>query len=791
MAFFDRFKRQNKTNSKTDINIVPQAEESPVHLQETMIDQTPAQPRKNLTGVRNTQGADSSLVPLVGRIPFPAYRGNEPYIFISYAHADADTVFPIIKQFYDQGYHIWYDEGIAPGNEWTNEIADALEGAAVFLVFLTPDSEKSINVRDEINFAINDNKPFLGIHLKETDLTGGLKLRVGTKQAILKYNMSEEEFLYKYTFAFEHLGLPVPDAIKAYKERYSTVTGAAVAAAAAKAPAGKVAPVTIQSNKYKSLKPKGTAFITDVNGRTYTVPANSMFTKAGMGIAQGLKTQIDSHIERSMFTQIKKLIAEKYPDDNNNYHKIFHITYLDGNTYDVDIQTASSRLSFLNENEVTTINWCDVAEMTINWKKECMDRWPGFARVHLKNGDVVMMPDFTLIFATRKQPSANSMSWNQNYQWPEGIKTERGYEIRLSELNSISFGNTIRKKDSWSDEWISELPVGLSFRDGRQLGTFALVDWLLVLGQDEFGVIELKPEQIAHIDFVSDIAEEVYVPDAPPNSQPAEPETKRVPKNLKDKHPAGDFEPKGTAVIELKDGTVMTGIANSFVLKATRMEKRTMGNECLYTGLDTPDINNDYKLTNMMQFLEMKKIEYSKGKFKVTDCGGEIRWFTLPVETQFWFISAESQYEPSKIDADSIRSVTFDRGNTPEFPVKFCTVYCKEGSFRSPVCFISIKSGSPLGMKIAHDFSAFSGYPLRLKYLVRLNVTKPGADGNMFAPPKGIELTAELNTGDDVDFIMNGYFSIMVMSRFGHILNLSRSSFQGLEMDTENGERRT
>lgn len=189
MAFFDRFKRQNKTNSKTDINIVPQAEESPVHLQETMIDQTPAQPRKNLTGVLNTQGADSSLVPLVGRIPFPAYRGNEPYIFISYAHADADTVFPIIKQFYDQGYHIWYDEGIAPGNEWTNEIADALEGAAVFLVFLTPDSEKSINVRDEINFAINDNKPFLGIHLKETDLTGGLKLRVGTKQAILKYNM--------------------------------------------------------------------------------------------------------------------------------------------------------------------------------------------------------------------------------------------------------------------------------------------------------------------------------------------------------------------------------------------------------------------------------------------------------------------------------------------------------------------------------------------------------------------------------------------------------------------------
>ena len=149
--------------------------------------------------IQNDNLENSKLVPLVGRIPFPAYRGEEPYIFISYAHVDQDLVFPIIKQFYDQGYHIWYDEGIAPGNEWTDEIADALAGASLFLVFMTPDSESSINCRDEINFAINDNMPFLAIHLKPTELTGGLKLRVGTKQAILKYNMSDEEFLYKYT----------------------------------------------------------------------------------------------------------------------------------------------------------------------------------------------------------------------------------------------------------------------------------------------------------------------------------------------------------------------------------------------------------------------------------------------------------------------------------------------------------------------------------------------------------------------------------------------------------------
>jgi hypothetical protein len=29
------------------------------------------------------------------RIPFEAYKGTDPYIFVSYAHKDSDKVFPI------------------------------------------------------------------------------------------------------------------------------------------------------------------------------------------------------------------------------------------------------------------------------------------------------------------------------------------------------------------------------------------------------------------------------------------------------------------------------------------------------------------------------------------------------------------------------------------------------------------------------------------------------------------------------------------------------------------------
>ena len=150
---------------------------------------------------------DTALVPGVGRIPYPAYRGDEPYIFLSYAHKNAQAVHQQIKLLNELGYHVWYDEGISPGNEWTDEIAEALEKCAFFLVFLTEDSAASENVQNEINFALDERKPFLAVHLEETELKGGLKLQIGTRQAILRYTMSQEEYVYKLTSCFERMGL--------------------------------------------------------------------------------------------------------------------------------------------------------------------------------------------------------------------------------------------------------------------------------------------------------------------------------------------------------------------------------------------------------------------------------------------------------------------------------------------------------------------------------------------------------------------------------------------------------
>ena len=178
---------------------------------------------------QNTEPLQTKLVPGVGRLPYPAYRGEEPYVFVSYAHRDSDRVFAEIKRFNEAGFHVWYDEGIAPGNEWSDEIAEALSKCAVFVVMLTPTSAPRENVLNEISYALEEGKPFLAIYLEETELPPGLKLRISRRQAILRYNMTDEEYEYKYVEAFTRFGL----------KRGEAAQGPAPAKAPAEQPAAK------------------------------------------------------------------------------------------------------------------------------------------------------------------------------------------------------------------------------------------------------------------------------------------------------------------------------------------------------------------------------------------------------------------------------------------------------------------------------------------------------------------------------------------------------------------------
>ena len=128
----------------------------------------------------------------------PAYEGKEPYIFVSYAHKDSAAVFRLVEQLNERGYRIWYDEGIEPGSEWPEYIANHLLGAEMVLSVLTPSAVNSVNCRREINFALSRNKPVLTIYMEDIELPVGLELQLSSQQSVLYYTYdSEERFLDK------------------------------------------------------------------------------------------------------------------------------------------------------------------------------------------------------------------------------------------------------------------------------------------------------------------------------------------------------------------------------------------------------------------------------------------------------------------------------------------------------------------------------------------------------------------------------------------------------------------
>ena len=112
-----------------------------------------------------------------------AYEGNEPYIFISYAHKDSGKVLPVISALYEHKYRVWYDEGIAPGSEWPQNIARHLQKAAVVIAFVSENSLRSPNCENEILLSASQKKETIQICLdgapKHPLLSGGKALDYG------------------------------------------------------------------------------------------------------------------------------------------------------------------------------------------------------------------------------------------------------------------------------------------------------------------------------------------------------------------------------------------------------------------------------------------------------------------------------------------------------------------------------------------------------------------------------------------------------------------------------------
>lgn len=124
-----------------------------------------------------------------------AYKGNDPYIFVSYCHRDDTRVWPMIEGLQKRGMRVWYDAGIEWGNHWDEVIFEHLSGCACVVAFVTRDFLQSENCMDEISYAKDEKKgPFL-IFLDDLELTGMMKYRYGRLQALNLHQFASADAL--------------------------------------------------------------------------------------------------------------------------------------------------------------------------------------------------------------------------------------------------------------------------------------------------------------------------------------------------------------------------------------------------------------------------------------------------------------------------------------------------------------------------------------------------------------------------------------------------------------------
>lgn len=124
-----------------------------------------------------------------------AYRGSDPYVFISYAHADSQRVYPLIQGIQNRNFRVWYDEGLEVGSHWDEAISEHLDKCHCVVCFVTEAFLKSENCLDEIHFAKELNKEPMIVYLDDITPPITFQFRYGRLHALRRSQSSSDDAL--------------------------------------------------------------------------------------------------------------------------------------------------------------------------------------------------------------------------------------------------------------------------------------------------------------------------------------------------------------------------------------------------------------------------------------------------------------------------------------------------------------------------------------------------------------------------------------------------------------------
>jgi hypothetical protein len=135
------------------------------------------------------------------------YKGEEPYIFLSYSHRNANAAAEVIRYLKAAGFRVWYDEGVIPATQWDENIARAIENCDYLIALISEAYLSSSNCLDELNYARDRNIPMLLIYLEDVSLPSGLAMRLGRLLAIHRYRYDSPAAFYGKVVRSKGIGI--------------------------------------------------------------------------------------------------------------------------------------------------------------------------------------------------------------------------------------------------------------------------------------------------------------------------------------------------------------------------------------------------------------------------------------------------------------------------------------------------------------------------------------------------------------------------------------------------------
>lgn len=124
-----------------------------------------------------------------------AYRGDEPFVFVSYAHADDKLAYPLIAGLQERGLRIWFDDGMDIGDLWDEVLAKRVKQCAAMLCLVSTRFTDSNNCLDEIHNAKEQKKELLILHLEDEVLPEIFQFRYSRFHALRLSAFSDQREL--------------------------------------------------------------------------------------------------------------------------------------------------------------------------------------------------------------------------------------------------------------------------------------------------------------------------------------------------------------------------------------------------------------------------------------------------------------------------------------------------------------------------------------------------------------------------------------------------------------------